>query len=120
MTERLLSTGWYEYTMRPGATLRKSDDRCPAITVSGDGAFPLTGGRGSPSKDSPKALCCCRACHSGLIPALCLPAKGLWAATCLSQVMSQGKNVVVGASEGNSWRGASFLPQAGSGLLEKI
>ena len=39
-----------------GATLRRSDDRCPAITASGAGAFPLTGGRGSPSKDSPKAL----------------------------------------------------------------
>lgn len=57
------------------------------------GGLLLTGAEAAPARIHPRRW---RACHSGLIPALCLPAKGLWAATCLSRVMSQGKNVVGG------------------------
>ena len=59
------------------------------------GPFHSLGAEAVPARIHPRR-CCCRACHSDLILALCLPAKGLWAATCLSQVMSQGKNVVGG------------------------
>lgn len=88
----------------------EDDDRHPAITASWDQALPTHSGQRQPQRDSPKAL-------AGLSfrpnPALCPPATGLWVATCLRQVMSWERMLLMGGGPERAILEVLCLPSPG-------